>query len=84
MGMTKGWKAHTWYRVQELETDPSRLFTGITKEFLRGIEHAKAKERTYQELQASRNEIDTPALRRVDEVGGNQVAAGATPKVIGQ
>jgi hypothetical protein len=60
------------------------LFTGITQEFLKGIEDAKAKIRTDEELQANRSEIATSALRTVDQAGGSKVAAGTTPEVIGK
>jgi hypothetical protein len=83
MGMTKGWKQYTWERVQALENDPHRLFTGITQEFLQGINNAKAKIRVDQELQTDRDQTATPALRTVGEAGGSEVAAGTTPEVIG-
>ena len=84
MGMTKGWKQYTWSRVQSLENDPHRLFTGITQEFIKGIEDAKAKIRADEELQANRNEIATSALRTVDQAGGSEVAAGRTTEITGQ
>lgn len=84
MGMTKGWKQYTWSRVQALEDDPYGVFTGITQEFLQGINNAKAKIRADEELQANRSEIATPALRTVGEAGGSEVAAGTTPEVIGK
>ena len=84
MGMTKGWKQYTWERVQALENDPHRLFTGITQEFLQGIEDAKAKVRADEELQANRSETATPALRTVGEAGGSEVAAGSASEVIGK
>lgn len=84
MGMTKGWKQYTWSRVQALEDDPYGVFTGITQEFLQGINNAKAKVRDDEELQANRSEIATPALRTVGEAGGSEVAAGTTPEVIGK
>jgi hypothetical protein len=84
MGMTKGWKQYTWERVQALENDPHRLFTGITQEFLQGINNAEAKIRADEELQANRSEIDTRALRTVGEAGGSEVVAGTTPEVIGK
>ena len=84
MGMTKGWKQYTWSRVQALEDDPYGVFTGITEQFLQGIEDAKAKIRADEELQANRSEIATPALRTVGEAGGSEVAAGTTPEVIGK
>ena len=84
MGMTKGWKQYTWSRVQALEDDPYGVFTGITQEFLQGIEDAKAKIRADEELQANRSETSTSALRTVGEAGGSEVAAGTTPEVIGK
>jgi len=84
MGMTKGWKEHTWFRVQELENHPSSLWTGIEKHFITEINHAKAKVRTHEELQTNRSEIATSALRTVDQAGGSKVAAGTTPEVIGK
>jgi hypothetical protein len=84
MGMTKGWKHYTWSRVQALEDDPTGVFKGITEQFLQGIEDAKAKVRTDEELQANRNEIATSALRTVDQAGGSEVAAGTTSEVIGK
>ena len=53
MGVTRGWKEHTWFRVQELENHPLGLWTGIQKDFLREIEHAKAKVRIDEELQVN-------------------------------
>ena len=82
--MTKGWKQYTWSRVQALEDDPYGVFTGITQEFLQGIEDAKAKIRADEELQANRSETSTSALRTVGEAGGSEVAAGTTPEVIGK
>lgn len=84
MGMTKGWKHHTWSRVQALEDDPTGIFKGITEQFLKGIEDAKAKVRTHQELQTNRSEIDPQTLRGVGEAGGSEVVAGTTPEVIGK
>ena len=84
MGMTTGWKQYTWERVQALDNDFHRLFTGITQEFLKGIEDAKAKVRIDEELQANRSETITPALRTVGETGGSEVAAGTTPEIIGK
>ena len=84
MGMTKGWKQYTWSRVQALEDDPYGVFTGITQEFLQGIEDAKAKIRADEELQANRSETSTSALRTVGEAGGSEVAAGTTPENIGK
>ena len=84
MGMTKGWKQYTWSRVQSLENDPHRLFTGITQEFLKGIEDAKAKVRTDEELQTNRRETLAQTLRTVDQAGGSEVAAGRTTEITGQ
>jgi hypothetical protein len=84
MGVTRGWKKHTWFRVQELENHPLGLWTGIQKDFLREIEHAKAKIRTDEELQANRSETAAQTLRGVDQAGGSEVAAGTTPEVIGK
>ena len=61
MGLMKGWKQHTWYRVQELENDPSGLWRGIQQEFLREIEIAKSKIRIDQEREASGNKADSKA-----------------------
>lgn len=61
MGLTSGWKQHTWHRVQELENDPSGLWRGIQAEFLREIENAKSKIRVDEERQASRHQADTKA-----------------------
>ena len=61
MGLSKGWKGHTWYRVQELENDPSGLWKGIQEQFLREIEDAKAKIRVDKERQASGHQADTKA-----------------------
>ena len=33
MGMTMGWKEHTWWRVKQLENDLSGLWKGIQAEF---------------------------------------------------
>lgn len=84
MGMTKGWKHYTWSRVQTLEDDPTGVFKGITEQFLKGIEDAKAKVRTDEELQANRRETLAQTLRGVDQAGGSQVVAGTTPEVIGK
>jgi len=84
MGMTNGWKEHTWFRVKELESHPSGLWKGIQEEFLREIEHAKAKVRTDEELQANRRETLAQTLRGVDQAGGSEVVAGTTPEVIGK
>lgn len=84
MGMTKGWKEHTWFRVKELENHPSGLWMGIEEDFAKEINHAKAKIRADEELQANRSEIATPALQTVGEAGGSEVAAGTTPEVIGK
>ena len=84
MGMTNGWKEHTWFKVKELENHPSGLWMGIEEDFLKEINHAKAKIRADEELQANRSEIATPALRTVGEPGGSEVAAGTTPEVIGK
>jgi hypothetical protein len=84
MGVTRGWKEHTWFRVQELENHPLGLWTGIQKDFLQGIEDAKTKVRTDEELQANRNEIAAQTLRGVDQAGGSEVVAGTTPEVIGK
>jgi hypothetical protein len=32
-----GWKAHIWWRVQDLDSDRSGLFTGFKDDFLRRI-----------------------------------------------
>jgi hypothetical protein len=32
-----GWKAHIWWTVQDLDADPSGLFTGFKDEFLRRV-----------------------------------------------
>ena len=61
MGMTMGWKEHTWWRVKQLENDPSGLWKGIQAEFLREIENAKSKVRNDQERQASGHQADTKA-----------------------
>jgi hypothetical protein len=84
MGMTRGWKEHTWFRVQELESHPLGLWKGIQQEFLREIDNAKTKVRTYEELQANRNQVDPQTLRGVDQAGGSEVVAGTTPEVIGK
>ena len=84
MGMTAGWREHTWHRVQELENHPSGLWTGIEKDFITEINHAKAKVRTHEELQTNRSEIDPQTLRGVGEAGGSEVVAGTTPEVIGK
>ena len=84
MGVTTGWKQYTWERVQALENDPHRLFTGITQEFLKGINNAKAKIRADEELQANRSETAAQTLRRVETSGGSEMDSGTTSKVIGQ
>ena len=61
MGMTMGWKEHTWWRVKQLENDLSGLWKGIQAEFLREIENAKSKVRNDQERQASGHQADTKA-----------------------
>jgi hypothetical protein len=32
MASTSGWKAHAWYRAQELEQHPLGIFKGISQE----------------------------------------------------
>ena len=84
MGMTEGWREHTWHRVQELKNHPSGLWTGIEKDFITEINHAKAKVRADEELQANRRETLAQTLRGVDQAGGSEVVAGTTPEVIGK
>lgn len=41
MASTKGFKAHTWRRVQELENDISGYYKGIQNEFLEKVKGVK-------------------------------------------
>jgi len=84
MGVTRGWKEHTWFRVQELERHPLGLWKGIQQEFLIEIDNAKTKVRTYEELQANRNQIDSQTQRGMETSGRDQVAAGSASEVIGK
>jgi hypothetical protein len=59
MALMKGWKEHTWWRVKQLENDPSGLWVGIQAEFLKEIENAKRKIRDDEKQQANRNSFDT-------------------------
>ena len=61
MGMTMGWKEHTWWRVKQLENDLSGLWKGIQAEFLREIENAKRQVRINEERKNNRNSPDTKA-----------------------
>lgn len=35
------WKAHIWWRVKDLDADPSGLFTGFKDDFLRRVKEVK-------------------------------------------
>jgi hypothetical protein len=35
MASTNGWKAHAWYRAQELEQHPLGIFRGISQELMK-------------------------------------------------
>jgi hypothetical protein len=61
MALMKGWKEHTWWRVKQLENDPSGLWKGIQAEFLKEIENAKRQVRIDEEQQTNRNALDTKA-----------------------
>jgi hypothetical protein len=41
MALNPGWKAYVWHQIQELDNDPSGLFTGIKDDFLKQIQKAK-------------------------------------------
>jgi hypothetical protein len=35
LASTSGWKAHAWYRAQELEQHPLGIFRGISQELMK-------------------------------------------------
>ena len=35
LASTNGWKAHAWYRAQELEQHPLGIFKGISQELMK-------------------------------------------------
>lgn len=41
MALHPGWKAYIWNNIQEIDADPSGLFTGIKDDFLKQINEKK-------------------------------------------